>query len=140
MIMLGMEYLIVSKIYGLLMIVQGVKGVVYGEVVEIEIESGEKRKGQVFEVREDMVIVQVFEGIRDFDIKIIRVCFIGEIFKVLVLMDMFGRIFNGIGKLIDGGLEIILEDRCDVYGVLFNLVVCVYLRDFIQIGILVIDV
>lgn len=46
-------------------------------------------------------------------------------------MDMFGRIFNGIGKLIDGGLEIILEDRCDVYGVLFNLVVCVYLRDFI---------
>lgn len=75
MIMPGMEYSTVSKIYGPLMIVQGVKGVAYGEVVEIETESGEKRKGQVLEAREDMAIVQVFEGTRDLDIKTTRVRF-----------------------------------------------------------------
>ena len=56
--MVGKEYSTISKIYGPLMIVQGVKGVAYGEVVEIEVEGGEKRKGQVLEAREDLAIVQ----------------------------------------------------------------------------------
>lgn len=139
MIMPGMEYSTVSKIYGPLMIVQGVKGVAYGEVVEIETESGEKRKGQVLEAREDMAIVQVFEGTRDLDIKTTRVRFTGETLKVPVSMDMLGRIFNSIGKPIDGGPEIIPEDRRDVHGAPLNPVARAYPRDFIQTGISAID-
>ena len=40
--MVGKEYSTISKIYGPLMIVQGIKGVAYGEVVEIEVEGKEK--------------------------------------------------------------------------------------------------
>ncbi|WP_281176037.1 HAS-barrel domain-containing protein, partial [Thermococcus celericrescens] len=116
----GMEYSTVSKIYGPLMIVEGVKGVAYGEVVEIETEGGEKRKGQVLEARENLAIVQVFEGTRDLDVKTTRVRFTGETLKVPVSMDMLGRVFNGIGKPIDGGPEIIPEDRRDVHGAPLN--------------------
>lgn len=139
MLMPGMEYSTVSKIYGPLMIVEGVKGVAYGEVVEIETESGEKRKGQVLEARENLAIVQVFEGTRDLDVKTTSVRFTGETLKVPVSMDMLGRIFNGIGKPIDGGPEIIPEDRRDVHGAPLNPVARAYPRDFIQTGISAID-
>jgi len=135
----GMEYSTVSKIYGPLMIVEGVKGVAYGEVVEIETESGEKRKGQVLEARENLAIVQVFEGTRDLDVRSTRVRFTGETLKVPVSMDMLGRIFNGIGKPIDGGPEIIPEDRRDVHGAPLNPVARAYPRDFIQTGVSAID-
>ena len=139
MLMPGMEYSTVSKIYGPLMIVEGVKGVAYGEVVEIETESGEKRKGQVLEARENLAIVQVFEGTRDLDVKTTSVRFTGETLKVPVSMDMLGRVFNGIGKPIDGGPEIIPEDRRDVHGAPLNPVARAYPRDFIQTGISAID-
>jgi len=135
----AMEYSTISKIYGPLMIVQGVRGVAYAEVVEIEVEGGEKRKGQVLEAREDLAIVQVFEGTRDLDVKSTRVRFTGETLKVPVSMDMLGRVFNGIGEPIDGGPEIIPEDRRDVHGAPLNPVARAYPRDFIQTGISAID-
>ncbi|RLF91049.1 V-type ATP synthase subunit B, partial [Thermococci archaeon] len=137
--MMSKEYSTISKIYGPLMIVEGVKGVAYGEVVEIETETGEKRKGQVLDARENLAIVQVFEGTRDLDIKTTSVRFTGETLKVPVSMDMLGRIFNGIGKPIDGGPEIIPEDRRDVHGAPLNPVARAYPRDFIQTGISAID-
>lgn len=59
------EYTTVSEVAGPLMVVQGVEGAAYNEIVEIETPAGENRTGQVLEVKEDIAVVQVFEGTSD---------------------------------------------------------------------------
>ena len=56
------EYRSVVEVAGPLMIVEGVEGVAYGEVVYIRTPGGENRMGQVLESQENVAIVQVFEG------------------------------------------------------------------------------
>ena len=47
------EYTTVSEVSGPLMVVEGVEGVGYNEIVDIETPTGEKRSGQVLEVTKD---------------------------------------------------------------------------------------
>ena len=56
------EYTTVSEVSGPLMVVEGVEGVGYNEIVDIETPTGEKRSGQVLEVTKDVAVIQVFEG------------------------------------------------------------------------------
>lgn len=51
------EYRTVSEIVGPLMVVEGVEGVKYEELVEIEIQTGELRRGRVLEVNGDKAMV-----------------------------------------------------------------------------------
>jgi len=79
-----LEYTNLSGISGPLLFVQGVKGVGYGDLVEIRNGSGEIRTGQTLEVNEEMAVVQVFEGTTGLSIKGTRNTFIG---KPLFMMD-----------------------------------------------------
>jgi V/A-type H+-transporting ATPase subunit B len=133
------EYTSVSEVSGPLMIVEGVEGVSYGEVVEIETPSGEKRRGQVLEASEKRAVVQVFEGTRGIDTSSTRVRFTGETVKLPVSIEMLGRIFDGTGKPIDKGPEIIAEDKYDIHGNPINPTAREFPRDFIQTGISTID-
>ncbi len=133
------EYTTISEISGPLMIVEGIEGVAYGEVVEIETAYGEKRRGQVLEVTGNRAVVQVFEGTRGLDNKSTKVRFTGETVKLGVSIDMLGRIFNGRGEPIDKGPKIIPEEKRDIHGAPLNPAIREYPRDFIQTGISVID-
>lgn len=133
------EYTSVTEVYGPLMVVEGVRGVGYGEVVEIETPLGENRRGQVLEVAEDKAIVQVFEGTRGIDTSRTRVRFTGETVKLPVSIEMLGRIFDGTGKPIDKGPRIIAEDEHDIHGNPMNPTSREFPRDFIQTGISTID-
>ena len=133
------EYTSVSSIAGPLLIVEGVKGVAYGEIVEIITPSGEKRTGQVLEVREDIAVVQVFEGTTGLSTDRTRVRFTGETAKIGVSLEMLGRIFDGTGRPIDGGPEIIPEKKMDINGYPLNPVSRRTPDDFIQTGISAID-
>ena len=84
MVMKSREYTTVRKVSGPLIIVEGISDVAYGEVVEIKLPSGERRRGQVLEARTDIAIVQVFEGTRDIDTDITSVLFTGETMKIAV--------------------------------------------------------
>lgn len=44
------EYKTVTEVVGPLMVVEGVEGVKYDELVEIELQTGEKRRGKVLEI------------------------------------------------------------------------------------------
>jgi V/A-type H+-transporting ATPase subunit B len=133
------EYTSVTEVYGPLMIVEGVKGVGYGEVVEIETPTGDKRRGQVLEAHEGKAVVQVFEGTRGIDTFKTKVRFTGETVKVPVSIEMMGRIFDGTGKPIDKGPPIIAEDELEIHGNPINPKSRTYPRDFIQTGISTID-
>lgn len=133
------EYASVTEVYGPLMVVEGVRGVSYGEVVEIETAAGEKRRGQVLEALEDKAVIQVFEGTRGLDTSKTKVRFTGETMKLPVSIEMLGRIFDGTGQPIDKGPKIIAEDERDIHGEPINPTSREFPRDFIQTGISTID-
>ena len=133
------EYTTISEVAGPLMVVEGVEGVGYSEIVEITTPSGEQRSGQVLEVNKDVAVIQVFEGTIDLNTKTTKARFTGETAKIGVSKDMIGRIFNGIGKPIDGGPEIMADKELDINGAPMNPVSREFPEEFIQTGISTID-
>ncbi len=133
------EYRTIREIKGPLLIVENTTDVAYGEVVKIRGPDGKERLGQVLEARENMAIVQVFEGTRGLDVKSTTVKFLGETLKIGVSLEMLGRVFDGTGRAIDGGPEIIPEDMRDINGYPINPASREYPREFIQTGISTID-
>ena len=133
------EYRTVSEVVGPLMIVDQVEGVHYNELVEIKLHDGTTRQGQVLEVQEDKAMVQLFEGSSGINLEKAKVRFTGRPLELPVSEDMVGRIFNGMGKPIDGGPEIIPEKYLDIDGQAINPVSRDYPDEFIQTGISAID-
>ncbi len=133
------EYKTVSEVSGPLMVVEGVEGVGYDEVVEIETPDGTNKNGQVLEVSKDRAVVQVFEGTRGVDASETKVRFTGSPVKLPVSMDLLGRTFSGRGEPIDGGPKVIPEKEVDIHGAPMNPVSRDYPTDFIQTGISAID-
>jgi len=133
------EYRTIREIKGPLLIVKNTKDVAYGEVVKIRGPDGKERLGQVLEARENMAIVQVFEGTRGLDIKSTTVKFLGDTLKIGVSLEMLGRVFDGTGRPIDGGPDIIPEEMRDINGYPINPSAREYPREFIQTGISTID-
>jgi len=133
------EYTSVVEVAGPLMIVEGVEGIMYGEVVEIETGRGEIRHGQVLDAMETRAVVQVFEGTSDLDTKSTKARFLGETMKLGVSTSMLGRVFDGAGRPRDGKGEIIPEKRLDINGYPMNPSAREFPREFIQTGMSTID-
>ncbi len=133
------EYMNVAGITGPLIVVEGVKGVGYGELVEIRTPSGEIRIGQTLEVDEDKAVVQVFEGTTGLSQRNMRTVFLGKTLEIPVHRDMLGRIFDGLGRPIDGAPQVVSEVMRDINGLPINPYSREYPRDFIQTGISAID-
>ncbi len=133
------DYYTISEVRGPLLVVEGVQGAKYGEIVEVITSTGETKLGQVIDARSDVAIVQVFGGTREIDIVGTRARFTGETFKLPVSLDMLGRIFTGMGRPRDGGPEILPEEELDVNGAPMNPAARDYPREFIQTGISAID-
>ncbi|MFC1801292.1 V-type ATP synthase subunit B [Nanoarchaeota archaeon] len=133
------EYKTIREIAGPLLVVEDVEDVTYGELVEITDSTGKKKNGQVLEAREGIAVVQVFEGTRGLDTKDTSVRFTGETMKVALSEEMIGRVFNGIGKPIDGNPDIIPEKKMDVNGLAINPSAREFPEEFIQTGISAID-
>jgi V/A-type H+-transporting ATPase subunit B len=133
------EYRTVVQVAGPLVIVEGVEEVAYGEVVTIRTPEGDNRMGQVLESQENVAIVQVFEGTRGLDTDQTRVRFTGDIMRVSLSREILGRSFDGLGRPIDGGPEILPEARLPIIGAAINPTARAYPNEFIQTGISTID-
>lgn len=134
------EYLTISDVAGPLVIVEKTTDVKYQELVEIELSSGEMRRGQVLEVTKDKAVVQVFEGTTGINVSETKVRFLGKVIELPVSLDILGRIFDGSGRPIDNGPKIIAEKKLDINGNPINPYARDYPNDFIQTGISSIDV
>ena len=133
------EYRTVTEVVGPLMVVEGVEGVKYDELVEIELQTGEKRRGKVLEVNGSKAMVQIFEGSTGINLKGTKVKFLGRPLEIGVSEDMLGRVFDGMGRPNDNGPEIIPEERRDINGEAINPMARDYPSEFIQTGISAID-
>jgi len=133
------EYKTISEVAGPLMLVKHVEGVKYGELGEIELPNGETRRCKVLEVDEDNALVQLFESSAGINVEESKVRFLGRSIELPVSMDMLGRVFDGLGKPIDGGPNIIPEKRLNIDGMPMNPAARDYPSEFIQTGISAID-
>lgn len=133
------EYSTVAEVSGPLLVLEGIAGAAYGEVVKIRSPTGEMRLGQVLEAHRDKAIIQVFEGTKGLDTKATSVRFTGETMKIPLSTDLLGRVFSGTGKPIDDGPAIIPEERRDINGEPINPTAREYPKEFIQTGISTID-
>lgn len=133
------EYKSIKEIVGPLMLVSGVEGVKYDELVEISGQDGSVRRGKVLEVNGDNALVQLFEGSQGIQMSTSKARFLGRSLELGVSEDMLGRVFNGLGNPKDGGAAIIPEKRIDINGQPINPAARDYPDEFIQTGVSAID-
>ncbi|MDY6017236.1 MAG: V-type ATP synthase subunit B [Oscillospiraceae bacterium] len=133
------EYRTIQEVAGPLMLVREVEGVAYNELGEIELANGEKRRCRVLEVDGSNALVQLFESATGINLAQSKVRFLGRQMELGLSLDMLGRVFDGLGRPIDGGPEIIPEKRADVNGVPMNPAARSYPQEFIQTGVSAID-
>ena len=133
------EYRTIQEINGPLMMVKKVQGVTYDELGEIELPDGTLRRCKVLEVNGDNAVVQLFEPSAGINLKDSKIRFLGHPLELAVSGDMLGRVFNGMGKPIDGGPDILAEEHRDINGLAMNPAARDYPNEFIQTGISTID-
>ena len=132
------EYQTITEISGPLVFAEVDEPVGYDEIVEIETPQGETKRGQVLESSEGIVSIQVFEGTSGID-RNASVRFLGETMKMPVTEDLLGRVLDGSGNPIDGGPEIVPDERRDIVGAAINPYAREYPEEFIQTGVSAID-
>ncbi len=133
------EYRTIQEVAGPLMLVQGVENVTYDELGEIELANGEKRRCKVLEIDGGNALVQLFESSTGINLSNSKVRFLGRSMELGVSEDMLARVFDGLGRPIDGGPEILPEKRMDINGLPMNPAARDYPQEFIQTGVSAID-
>ena len=133
------DYKTIQEIAGPLMLIRGVEGVAYNELGEIELSDGTRRRCKVLEIDEGNALVQLFEASAGINLSSSKVRFLGHSMELGVSEDMLGRMFDGLGRPIDGGPEILPEKRMDINGTPMNPAARNYPEEFIQTGVSAID-
>lgn len=133
------DYVGVKEINGPLIVIDGVEGASYEEIVDIRLDDGTSRQGRIVQIAGQRVVVQVFEGTRGVSLKNTKTRLTGHPMELPLSPEMIGRIFDGVGRPIDGLGEIFPEKRLNVNGTPINPVSRVYPRNYINTGISTID-
>ncbi len=133
------EYRTIQEVAGPLMLVRGVENVTYDELGEIELANGETRRCKVLEIDGGNALVQLFENSTGINLSNSKVRFLGRTMELGVSEDMLGRVFDGLGRPIDGGPEILPDERRDINGLPMNPAARSYPQEFIQTGVSAID-
>jgi V/A-type H+-transporting ATPase subunit B len=133
------EYRTIQEVAGPLMLVRGVEEVAFDELGEIELANGETRRCRVLEINGSNALVQLFESSTGINLSNSKVRFLGRSMELGVSEDMLSRVFDGLGRPIDNGPDILPDMRLDINGLPMNPVARNYPQEFIQTGISAID-
>jgi len=136
---MSIEYIGLKEISGSLVVIEGVKGASFEEIVEIKLENGKKRTGRIIELIGEVAVVQVFEGTSGISNVNTRSKFTGEPLTIPLSKEILGRTLDGIGRPMDGLGEVYPEVKRDINGGPINPVAREYPRNYIQTGISAID-
>jgi V/A-type H+-transporting ATPase subunit B len=135
----GVEYSKVAEIRGPLLVVDGVDRAAFDELVEIEGNGGKRRLARVLETGFGKAVVQVFEGTSGLSIGGTKARFLGHTMQLPVSDQLLGRVFDGLGKPLDGLPEPVPKIFLDVNGAPINPERRAYPTDLIRTGVSVID-
>ena len=133
------EYRTIQEVAGPLMLVRDVENVAYDELGEIELANGEIRRCKVLEIDGGNALVQLYEASTGINLESSKVRFLGRSMELGVSEDMLSRVFDGLGRPIDGGPDILPDERRDINGLPMNPAARAYPEEFIQTGVSAID-
>ncbi len=136
---MGLQYVGLNEINGPLVVLDKVQNVSYDEIAQIRLDDGSIRLGRVVEIAGERAVLQVFEGTKGLSLVNTNTQFMGKPMVMPLSKEILGRIFNGVGKPIDGLGEIYPEKYADVNGKPLNPVSRTYPRNYIRTGISSID-
>jgi len=134
----GMVYRTVTEVRGPLLIVEGVRGAKYNEVVEVRLPDGSEIIGTVLDTYSDKAIIQVFGRTEGLGLEV-AVRFTGDVMRIPLSDDLLGRVFNGSFKPLDGLPDPIGVERREIFFSVINPAAREPPSEFIQTGISVID-
>ena len=133
------QYTGIRRINGPLIVLSGVENVAYDELVEIHLNDGTVRMGNVVDIEGGTAVVQVFEGTRGMSLGSSTNTFLGHPMELGLSEEILGRVFDGAGRPADGLGPVYSEVKCDVNGLPINPISRKYPRNYIQTGISSID-
>ncbi len=128
-----------SEINGSLVILDGVKKPMNEELVEIELADKTKRTGRIVAIEGNRAAVQVFEGTRGISMVNTTTVLTGKPMEIKLSPEILGRVFDGLGRPIDGLGEIFPQKCMNINGKPINPVSRVYPKNYIRTGISSID-
>jgi len=134
------DYIGVKEVNGPLIVIDDVKDASFEEVVNLRLDSGDLRTGRVVEIHGNKIVVQVFEGTDGISLNNASTRLTGKPMEIALSPEILGRIFDGIGRPIDGLGDIFPEKFCNVNGTAINPVSREYPQNYINTGISSIDV
>ena len=133
------EHIGLSQINGSLIVLDGIKDASYDEIVELKLEDGSSRTGRIVQIEGEKVVIQVFEGTKGLSLVNTRTRMTGHPIELALSPEIVGRVFDGLGRPIDGLGEIYPTEKRDVNSSPINPVSRVYPRNYINTGISSID-
>ena len=136
---MSIEYLGLSEINGPMVVIEGVRGAFYDEVVEFDVAGKQKKLGRIVEINEDKAVIQVFENTAEMSLLNTRTRLTGHPMEIGLSEEILGRTFNGLGEPIDGLGAVRAQERRDVNGEPMNPCTREYPRNYIRTGISAID-
>jgi V/A-type H+-transporting ATPase subunit B len=98
---MSIEYLGLSEINGPLIVLEGIRGASFDEIVELTVEGNKKKLGRIVELYEDKAVIQVFQGTEDMSLFNTHTKLTGHPMEVTLSPEILGRVFNGVGQPID---------------------------------------
>jgi V/A-type H+-transporting ATPase subunit B len=109
------------------------------EAVAVSGRNGAPRLGRVAAIDESVVTVEMLEPTAGLGLAGTVVRFLGEPIDFGVGPGVLGRVFNGIGQVIDDGPPLAVEKRLRIDGVPLNPVARATPRAFIETGVTAVD-
>lgn len=134
-----LNYVGLKEISGSLIVLDGVEGASYEEVVDIKLGDGNYRKGRIVQIEGDRVIVQVFEGTQAIALDDTKVKLKGHPMEISLSPEILGRVFNGSGEPIDNLGKVFPHKKMNINGTPINPIAREYPQNYINTGISSID-
>ena len=133
------EHLGLSQINGSLIVLDNIKDASYDEMVELKLEDGSSRTGRIVQIEGEKVVIKVFEGTKGLSLVNTRTRMTGHPIELSLSPEIIGRVFDGLGRPIDGLGEVFPTEKRDVNSSPINPVSRVYPKNYINTGISSID-
>ncbi len=133
------EYWDMTYVSGPLVFLENGERFPTGAILNVHMESGEQRQGQILEATKTHAVLQILQGTRGVDIKGTSVSLKDSAAKVACTPDVIGRRFNGTGVPIDGLPPVVPEKEVEIGGSAINPVSRDAPNDFIETGLSTID-
>lgn len=133
------EHIGLSQINGSLIVLDNIKDASYDEMVELRLEDGSSRTGRIVEIEGEKAVIQVFEGTKGLSLVNTKTRMTGHPIELSLSPEIVGRVFDGLGRPIDGLGEVYPVEKRDVNSSPINPVSRVYPKNYINTGISSID-